>query len=543
VRPLKLHLKTTLILSAVVMVVFSLVAFVYTRQVVGLEHKQYAERAQQLATYYADQWAARWTLASTPPGESQRELLRGYGFDLNLYQVFQFYTDRAGQPAAGTISLRTDTNAPEHVLAPNDVMDLVAHDFPEPEVTEHPDGRFTVWAVAPIIYNDRTSQSVVGAVGVEIEVPAGKSLAWKMTRMTIFAMAIIVIGIAVVTYLLFKRLVYDPVDSLLSGMTRAESGDLSVAVPPRALDELGLLTVRFNHMVGRLRELAEERAAHARQLEERVRDATHELAGSNDQLVRKNIELFGIQRQLGQLERLAAAGQLAAQFAHEVGTPLNLISGHVQLLRAKETDERTIKRLETIAAQIARIERIVRGMLDQTRRPTARLEPLDLGALLGRLFDTIAPTLASKDVDLVAEIEPDLPSVLADSDQLQQVFINLVNNSLDAMPDGGTLAVGARAVGDEVRVEVADTGVGIAEDDLPHLFEPLFTTKERGKGSGFGLAVAQQIVREHGGRIEAASGPAGGATFIIFLPLATEAGGASEIDIEDGATVPLDEPR
>jgi signal transduction histidine kinase len=337
-------------------------------------------------------------------------------------------------------------------------------------------------------------------------------------------MALTVIGIALTTYLLFKRLVYDPVDALLSGMTRAESGDLAVTVPPRALDEIGMLTVRFNHMVDRLREHAEERTAHARQLEERVRDATSELAESNDQLVRKNVELFGIQRQLGQLERLATAGQLAAQFAHEVGTPLNLISGHVQLLRAKETDERTTKRLDTIAAQISRIERIVRGMLDQTRRPTARLESLDFGALLGRLFDTIAPTLASKRVALDARIEPDLPELLGDADQLQQVFINMVNNSLDAMPDGGTLTVSARAEGPEVRVEFSDTGHGIAEADLPHLFEPLFTTKGPDKGSGLGLAVTHEIVREHGGRVEVASSPGDGATFTIFLPVPPEAG-------------------
>jgi two-component system, NtrC family, sensor kinase len=523
VRPLKLHLKTTLIVSAVVVAIFSIVAYFYTKQAIAIEHKQYEERALQLATYVADRLAAHASPAATfldQPSESQAELLQGYGFEVTLMQVYQFHREESGEWTALSSSVDPRSTSPERELMKEQILQLLARDFPPPVLEDHPDGRFSVWALAPIIVNFRgRGEAVVGAVGVQVEVPTSRSLAWKMTRLTIFAMALIVIGIAVTTYLLFKRLVYDPVDALLSGMTRAESGDLSVVVPPRALDEIGLLTVRFNHMVDRLREHADERTAHARQLEERVRDATSELAESNDQLVRKNVELFGIQRQLGQLERLATAGQLAAQFAHEVGTPLNLISGHVQLLRAKETDERTIKRLDTIAAQISRIERIVRGMLDQTRRPTPRLEPLDFGALLGRLFDTIAPTLASKHVGLVADIEPDLPELLGDGDQLQQVFINLVNNSLDAMPDGGTLTVSAHADGSAVRVEFSDTGHGVAEADLPHLFEPLFTTKGPEKGSGLGLAVAQEIVREHGGHIEVASTPGAGTTFTILLPL------------------------
>ncbi len=523
-RPLKLHLKTALIVSAIGVAIFSVVAFFFTRQIVAAEHQQYEERAKQLATYFADRLAARSSPAAAflgPPNETQAELLQSYGFDVTMTQVFQFTRDDGGQVVAVTNSVISNKQTPERTLSPTEVKQLVARDFPTPTLEDHADGRFSVWALAPVILTDRVRgrEEVAGAVGVQVEVPAAKSIAWKMTRQTIFFMVLLVLSIAVSTYLIFKRLVYDPVDSLLSAMTRAESGDLSIVVPPRALDEIGLLTMRFNHMVDRLRELDEERAAHARQLEVRVREATFELAESNDQLVRKNIELFGIQRQLGQLERLATAGQLAAQFAHEVGTPLNLISGHVQLLRAKEVDERTTKRLETIAAQIARIERIVRTMLDQTRRPVTTLEPVDLGALLGRLFDTIAPTLASKQVELVADIEPDLPEPRADSDQLQQVLINLVNNSLDAMPDGGTLRVSARVDGADVRVELSDSGVGIAEADLPHLFAPLFTTKERGKGTGFGLAVAQQIVREHGGRIEAASRPGGGATFTIYLPV------------------------
>lgn len=524
-RPLKLHAKTTLIVSSVVVVIFFVAAWVFTRQAIGLEQNQYKERALQLATYYADQVARIRVLQSingaqrsSAPGFSQAELIQGYGFEVTLSQVYSFQVPEDGPPRAQTVYTDPRSTAPAVELPPETITKLLTRDFPDVEVHEHPDGRFSVWAVAPVIVTTRgAEQSVVGAVGVQVEVTDAKSLAAKMARQAFIALALMVFGIATVTYWIFKRLVYEPIDTLLGAMTRAESGDLSVKAPERAEDEVGLLTTRFNIMVDRLREYTEERAAHARQLEERVRDATGELEDRNEQLKQKNVELFGIQRQLGTLERLATAGQLAAQFAHEVGTPLNLISGHVQLLRARSTDEKTTKRLETIAAQIERIERIVRGMLDQTRRPAVRLEPVDLGALLARTFDTIDPTLAAKRVRLIAELQHDLPRVNADADQLQQIFINLVNNSLDAMPEGGELRVIAGRVGSDVQLRFADTGHGIAEADLPHLFEPLFTTKER--GSGLGLAVSHQIIHELGGSIDVESTPDGGAAFTIRLPI------------------------
>lgn len=524
-RPLKLHVKTTLIVSSVVVVIFFVAAWIFTKQAIALEQSQYKERALQLATYYADQVARIRVLQSisgaqrsSAPGFSQAELIQGYGFEVALSQVYSFQSAEGGATRAQTVYTDPRSTAPPVELPPETVAKLLARDFPEVEVREHADGRFTVWAVAPVIVTNRgADQSVVGAVGVQVEVSDAKSLASKMTRQAFTALALMVLGIAIVTYLIFKRLVYEPIDTLLGAMTKAESGDLSVKAPERAEDEIGLLTTRFNRMVDRLSAYTEDRAEHARQLEVRVREATVELEDRNEQLKQKHVELFGIQRQLGTLGRLAAAGQLAAQFAHEVGTPLNLISGHVQLLRAKSSDDKTTKRLETIAAQIDRIERIVNGMLDQTRRRTVRLEPVDLGALLARTFDTIEPTLAAKGVRLINEIQGNLPPVNADADQLQQVFINLVNNSLDAMPEGGELRIIAGQIGSDVQLRFADTGKGIADADLAHIFEPLYTTKER--GSGFGLAVSHQIIHELGGSIDVTSSDGGGAAFTIRLPI------------------------
>jgi signal transduction histidine kinase len=278
-------------------------------------------------------------------------------------------------------------------------------------------------------------------------------------------------------------------------------------------------------MISRLREMTAERASYQKRLEERVQEATVELAERNTQLEEASAALFEIQRELTKFERLAAAGQMAAQFAHEVGTPLNLISGHVQLLAARTDDQKTRERLDLISSQIERIERIVRSMLDATRRPRPHFETMDLSALLQRIFEITAPTLAAHQVELITTFDTEIPMILGDGEQLQQVFINLINNSLDAMPFGGQLFFTASADGVNdsagngyVEIKCRDTGEGIEDEIKPRIFDPLFTTKLRGRGSGLGLAVVSQIIREHGGAIEVESGAGQGAEFKIRFP-------------------------
>jgi signal transduction histidine kinase len=273
-------------------------------------------------------------------------------------------------------------------------------------------------------------------------------------------------------------------------------------------------------------------------LQERVHDATAELAQRNYQLEEINRELWQTTRRLTELERFAAAGQTAAQLAHEVGTPLNLISGHVQLLRAHLGDDRRAEsRLETISAQIERIERIVRRMLDRTRPETVVFIALDIHALLLRTFDATAPVLDARGVQLdTTGLPENLPQVKGNADRLQQVFINLINNALDAMPEGGQLRVSAGIARDSkeksapredqsieerrVFVEFADTGCGMTKEVRGHIFDPFYTTKERGRGTGLGLFVVRQVIREHGGDIEVESESNGGALFRLTLPVA-----------------------
>src|ERR1043165_8921107 len=246
-------------------------------------------------------------------------------------------------------------------------------------------------------------------------------------------------------------------------------------------------------------------------LRDRVREATLELQKRNQQLQETNLELWRTNRRMNELGRLAAAGQTAAHFAHEVGTPLNLISGHVQLLKSDlERDPHDAEsRIRTISAQIERIERIVRRMLDKTRFET-ELAPLDLNSVLRKLCDAMEPALDKRNIRLVESFADSLPLMAGSSDRLQQLFLNLINNSLDAMPEGGEIEMHTSSEGkpgksQRIAVDFIDTGVGMTPEVMSHIFDPLYTTKDRGHGTGLGLVIVSQIVSEHGGRVEVES--------------------------------------
>ncbi|HWF87812.1 MAG TPA: HAMP domain-containing sensor histidine kinase [Pyrinomonadaceae bacterium] len=270
-------------------------------------------------------------------------------------------------------------------------------------------------------------------------------------------------------------------------------------------------------------------------LSDRVREATTELEERNQQLQETNLELWRTNRRMNELGRLAAAGQTAAHFAHEVGTPLNLISGHVQLLKSDlERDPHDAEsRIRTISAQIERIERIVRRMLDKTRFET-ELAPLDLNLVLRKLCDAMEPALDKRNIRLVESFADSLPLMAGSSDRLQQLFLNLINNSLDAMPDGGEIEIHTSTEGkpgktQRIAVDFIDTGVGMTPEVMSHIFDPLYTTKDRGHGTGLGLVIVSQIVSEHGGRVEVESEQGRGTRFrLTFAAIPNDVAGVVE---------------
>jgi signal transduction histidine kinase len=227
-----------------------------------------------------------------------------------------------------------------------------------------------------------------------------------------------------------------------------------------------------------------------------------------------------LEEQLRKTERIAELGTLASGMAHEIGTPMNVILGRAEYLMDRVKDEPTKKGLQTIIAQVERITRVMNQLLAFARRKPPERGPQQLQDIVENGLELFRERLEKGRVTVDMAVDNACPKVLADGDQMSQVFINLVVNALHAMPDGGSLRIRLGQDRGMVKLTVGDTGHGIPSEALPRIFEPFFTTKEFGKGTGLGLTVVKGIIDEHQGTIAVDSEEGKGTRFTIVLPRA-----------------------
>ena len=369
---------------------------------------------------------------------------------------------------------------------------------------------------SPVVSNGNVTGAVETVTKLEtiwsISVSYLASLSW-IALATLFLMTI-------AFYLVLKKLVYVPLEHLLAAMEKAEKGNLRIEIEETENpDEFGKLSNNFNKMMLQIRQMTDERTQQNDILQERVKEATQELTNKNEQIEQAHLELFHSSSKMLEMERLVAVGQNAAQFAHEVGTPLNLISGHVQLLQNKfPEDSPESKRLQIITTQIERIEKIVREMLDRARHDKTTHQKINLNQILRKTLEAIEPILAELKVEAITDFAEELPSISGNSERLQQVFLNLFKNALDALPEGGTISLSTRSEGQKVLVDFTDDGIGMSEEIAAKIFQPLFTTKKRGQGTGLGLVIVKQILEEHNAEISVKSKQDTFTTFTIIFP-------------------------
>lgn len=328
-----------------------------------------------------------------------------------------------------------------------------------------------------------------------------------LVTLALFA-AIIMLVILVMRHNLLR-----PIKELLMGAKAVGQGDLAFRViVPGSGNEINELAREFNRMA---ESLAEQRAMAAQESEERM----------------------ALERELRHSERLATVGRLAAGVAHEMGAPLNVIKGRVEMMRDRPEAplEKRLRNLEIVGAQADAITGIVRQLLTLARPFHLRRESLALSSLFDGVVELLEEEARQSGVNITVNSNHGV-WVAGDRALLHQALMNLCVNALHAMEvKGGQLkiemmsgppteslpGVGAKNSARFVGVRVSDTGVGIVPEHLPHVFDPFFTTKEVGKGTGLGLSVSRRIVEEHGGWIEAANRPEGGAAFTCWLPLTT----------------------
>jgi PAS domain S-box-containing protein len=227
-----------------------------------------------------------------------------------------------------------------------------------------------------------------------------------------------------------------------------------------------------------------------------------------------------LQEQLRKTERIAELGTLASGMAHEIGTPMNVILGRAEYLMDRVTEEPVKKGLQTIVTQVERITKVMNQLLTFARRKAPERCPLDLRGTIEDGMELFQERLARNQIQVELALADDCPLALADPDQMSQVFINLVMNAVHAMPDGGTLRIGLAPEKQMVKLTIADTGHGIPRDVIEKVFEPFYTTKEFGQGTGLGLTVVKGIIEEHQGSIVVESREGKGTTFTILIPQA-----------------------
>jgi signal transduction histidine kinase len=305
-----------------------------------------------------------------------------------------------------------------------------------------------------------------------------------------FGIGLTALVVALILALVVARIVARPAQALAEAAARLAQGDYRAPLPRVSGDEIGRLAGAF----GDMRNAIAEREA-------RLRSAQAEM----------------IHR-----EKLAAMGRLVAQLSHEINNPIYNIQNCLEALD-RRGDPRDPNRefLELAQEELARMATLTRQLLDQSRPLADAATPLQLNVIVGRVLTLAAPELKERGIRVEAELAPGLPSVVAHPDAIQQVLANLVANARDAMGQGDVLRVTTRADEDAVEAVVEDTGCGIAEEHLPHIFEAFYTTKPGVQGIGLGLFVSEGIIRGHRGRLSVESSAGEGSRFTVRLPRET----------------------
>jgi len=330
-----------------------------------------------------------------------------------------------------------------------------------------------------------------------------------------------VLILMVLTTVIVNRVVGRPVAELAGAMKRVEGGALDERVLAQRGDEVGALSRGFNSMLDRLAEADAEIRAFNRRLADEVQAATTDLARKNTALGQLNRLLLEARRELGDKERLAALGQLAAQLAHEIGTPLGSVSGHLQLaLSGRDVPAPLKDRLEVATRELERVSKIVRDYLDSTRTVAPERVRVDVARVVDEAVGIVQGDERRAQIAVERRLDPQAAQANTDPGLLRQILVNLLTNAADAVlqSGGGHIAVSTAARGGTLELAVRDEGVGIAPDDVARIFEPFYTTKGRGKGTGLGLAICRELALALGGRIAVESAPGRGSTFALSLP-------------------------
>lgn len=308
-------------------------------------------------------------------------------------------------------------------------------------------------------------------------------------------------------YVITRRFICKPIEGLLTQTQALARGDLSARVKALSADEVGELGRSFNQMAENLALAQEELTGWASTLEHKVEERTSQMAEMHDQLLRS--------------AKLVSMGELVAGIAHEINNPLTGIMMFASLSSKNQDLPPQVKdNLDLIVTEASRCAKIVRGLLEFSRESLPEKKPAAINAIIRRTLELISQQSIFQDVEINCRLADDIPEVEIDSDQWQQVFVNMFINAGQAMSEGGTLSISTSYSESDkmVHIIIEDTGSGIRQEHIEKIFDPFFSTKNQ-KGSGLGLSISYGIIQNHGGNVDVQSVEGEGTRFSIFLPV------------------------
>jgi two-component system NtrC family sensor kinase len=454
----------------------------------------------------------------------------------DIHQIFENFSQMPGFEAIRIYDKKGEvifTTLPEEAstkVTINSEACQVCHRYPEPlkaleteerhRIITAPDGHRILALINPIenepacygsgCHLDPEDKFILGVLDVQMSLAAVDADIAHNRRQTILASVVLVVSVLLVTGLLIWTLIRAPVRKLTAGTRAIAEGNLDYTIPLDQKDEIGELANSFNSMTLELKKAYEE--------------------------------LKRIQTHLIQVEKMVSLGKLCASVAHELNNPLGGILTYARLTQRKlSSSDLTPERLSSIqedlsmvADETTRCGNIVKNLLLFSKRQIGEFAVVDLHQILDRCTQLIEHHLKLNSIELVKSYQGKKAEVICDKDQIQQAFLAILDNAVGAMPQGGTLNIvsnqNLRKM--KVRIQIQDTGPGISPEDLPHIFEPFYTTKKEGKGVGLGLSVCYGIIERHDGTIEVSSTLGRGSTFITELPLHPGENSSNKFPIE-----------
>ena len=389
--------------------------------------------------------------------------------------------------------------------------------------------------------------------GIQIEVPIGDLMTSLLESKRVILITIVLDALVLIIFgsFLLSRILVKPIKDLVQLSQKISEGDFSQKIEVTSKNEIGQLIGSFNRMIERLKENQDSLENYLESLE----SANKQLKQAQEELIRT--------------EKLASIGRFAAGVAHEVGNPLGAILGYTSILQKEGMDREESKDyLKRIEKEIERINRIVRELLDFARPSKFEIKDVEINKVIESTLSLLSYQKDFKNIETKLDLHSDLPMIKGDESQLSQVFINIILNAIDAMPNGGILRIQTRehvvenlyadrfqriypprrksdpmqsdyshlrkpdpfsalltkfSKGDRLaKIRISDTGIGIKKEDLENIFDPFFTTKAPDKGTGLGLSITIRIVESLGGEIKVESEIGKGATFEVYFPAATQ---------------------